>query len=62
MPGLFGAQRDRSAINPDLEGVAPERSAHEGELGPLDEAEHHQPLDGRIGGLDRIDAGAITGL
>jgi hypothetical protein len=56
------AQRDGSAIDADLEGIAPERSAQEGELGPLDEAEDHQPLDGRVGGLDRFDTGAITGL
>jgi hypothetical protein len=61
-PGLLVAQRDRGAIDPDLEGVAPERSAQESELGPLDEAENHQPLDGWIGGLDRFDSGAITGL
>ncbi|HEX7237387.1 MAG TPA: hypothetical protein VF405_10535 [Gammaproteobacteria bacterium] len=59
---LLLAQRDRSPVNPDLERVASERSAQEHDLGSFDEAEHHQPLDGRIGGLDRFDTGTITGL
>jgi hypothetical protein len=61
-PGLRIAQRDRGTVNPDFERVAAERPAQERELGALDQAEHHQPLDGWIGGLDRFDTGAITGL
>jgi hypothetical protein len=59
---LLGAQGDRGAVEPDLERVAAQGSAQERELGAFDEAEHHQALDGRIGGLDRFDADAITGL
>ena len=59
---LLFAQRDRSAVNPDLEWIAAERPAQEHDLGAFDEAEHHQPLNGRIGGLDRFDTGSITGL
>ena len=59
---LLVAQRDRGSVNPDLERVASERPAHEHDLRPLDEAEHHQALNGGIGGLDRFDTGAITGL
>jgi hypothetical protein len=59
---LLVAQRDRGTVDPDLERVAAERPAQEHDLGPFDEAEHHQPLDGGIGGLDRFDAGTITGL
>ena len=61
-PRLLLTQRDRRTVDPDLERVAPERPAQKYQLGPLDEPEHHQPLDGRIGGLDRFDKGAITGL
>jgi hypothetical protein len=59
---LLVAQRDRGTVDANLEGISPERSAQEGELGPFDEAENHQPLNGRVGGLDRFDKGAITGL
>jgi hypothetical protein len=61
-PGLLVAQRNSGTVDADLEGIAPERSAQEHELGPFDETQDHQPLNGRIGGLDRIDSGAITGL
>jgi hypothetical protein len=61
-PRLLLAQRDGGTVDADLERVASERPAHEEDLGPFDEAEHHQPLDGWIRGLDRFDTGAITGL
>jgi hypothetical protein len=61
-PRLLVAQRNGCAVDPDLERVAAERPAQEHELGTFDEAEHHQPLDGGIGGFDRFDTGAITGL
>jgi hypothetical protein len=59
---LLYAQRDRCAVQPYLERVATERPAHERELGPFDQSQHHQPLDGRIGGVDRLDTGYITGF
>jgi hypothetical protein len=59
---LLVAQRDRGAVDPDLERVAAERPAQEQDLGPFDETEHHQALNGGIGGLDRFDPGTITGL
>jgi hypothetical protein len=59
---LLVAQRDGSTVDAYLEGIAPEGTAQESELGPFDEAENHQPLDGRVGGLDRFDKGAITWL
>jgi hypothetical protein len=59
---LLFAQRERGPVDPDLERVAPERPPQEHDLGPFDEAEHHQPLNGRIGSLDRFDTGTITGL
>jgi hypothetical protein len=61
-PGLLVAQRDRRAVDAHLDGIPTERAAQKRELGPFDKTEHHQPLDGRIFGLDRFDAGAITGL
>jgi hypothetical protein len=61
-PRLLVAQRDCGAIDPDLERVTAQRSAQEHELGAFDEAEHHQPLDGGIRGLDRFDTGAVTRL
>jgi len=61
-PGLLITQGDGGAIDSDLERIPAERTAQEGELRPLDETEHHQPLDGGIGGFDRFDASAITGL
>ena len=61
-PRLLVAQRDRGTVDPNLERVASERPAHEHDLGPFDEAEHHQPLDGGICGFDRFDKGAIAGL
>jgi hypothetical protein len=61
-PGLLVAQGDGGAIDSDLERIPAERTAQESELRPLDETEHHQALDGGIGGLDRLDASAITGL
>jgi hypothetical protein len=61
-PRLLVAQRDGRAVDADLERVASERPAHELDLGPFDEAEHHQPLDSGIGGFDRFDTGTITGL
>jgi hypothetical protein len=61
-PRLLVAQRDRGTVDPDLERVAAERPAQEHDLGPFDEAEHHQPLNRGIGGLDRFDTGTITGL
>jgi hypothetical protein len=59
---LLFAQRDCGAVNPNLERIAAERPTQEHDLGPFDEAEHHQPLNGRIGSLDRFDTGTITGL
>jgi hypothetical protein len=61
-PGLVRAQRDRGAVEANLERIATERAAQEYELGAFDEAEHHQPLHGRIRSLDRLDPGAVTGL
>jgi hypothetical protein len=61
-PGLLVAQGDRGTVDSDLERIAAEGTAQECELRPLDKTEHHQPLNGRIGGLDRFDAGAITRL
>jgi hypothetical protein len=61
-PRLLFAERDRGAVDPDLEWVAAERPLQEGELGAFDETEHHQTLDGGIGGLDRFDADVIAGL
>ena len=61
-PGLLVTQGDGGAIDSDLERIPAERTAQESELRPLDESEHHQPLDGGIGGLDRFDTSAITGL
>jgi hypothetical protein len=61
-PRLLVAQRNRGAVDADLDRVAAERPAQEHDLGPFDEAEHHQPLNGGIGGLDGFDTGAITGL
>jgi hypothetical protein len=60
--GLLVAQRDCGAVDAHFEGVTSERAAQKGELRALDEAEHHQALDGRIGGLNRFDTGTITGL
>lgn len=59
---LLVAQRDRGAVDSDLERVATERPTQEQDLGPFDEAEHHQALNGGIGGLDRFDPSTITGL
>ena len=61
-PRLLVTQRDRSTVDADLERVASERPAHELDLGPFDEAEHHQSLDGGIRGFDRFDTGAVAGL
>lgn len=59
---LLASQRDRRAVDPELEWIAPERSAQESHLGTLDEAEHHEALHGSIGSLNGIDADAIAGL
>ena len=59
---LLVAQRNRGTVDANLERVAAERPAQEHNLGPFDEAEHHQALNGGIGGVDRFDPGAITGL
>jgi hypothetical protein len=59
---LRAPQGDGRTIEPELQRIAAERAAQERHLGPLDEAEHHEALHGRIGGIDRIDADAITGL
>jgi hypothetical protein len=59
---LLVAQGDRGPVDSDLERVAAERPAQKRELGPLDEAENHQPLDRGIGSVDRFDTGTITGL
>jgi hypothetical protein len=61
-PCLLVTERDRCTVDADLERVAAERTAQEHDLGSFDEAEHHQPLDGRVGSLDRFDPGSITGL
>jgi hypothetical protein len=61
-PRLLLAQRDRSPVDPDLERVAAERTAQKHDLGAFDEAEHHEPLDGGVRGLDRFDPSAIAGL
>jgi hypothetical protein len=61
-PRLLVAQRYRGAVDADLEGVAPEGPAQEHELGPFDEAKHHQALDSGIGGVDRFDTRTITRL
>jgi hypothetical protein len=59
---LLVAQRDCGTVNSNLERVATERPTQEQDLGPFDEAEHHQALNGGIGGLDRFDPSTITGL
>jgi hypothetical protein len=60
LAGLLDAQRDSRAVEANLERVAAQRPAHEGELGPFDEAQYHQALDGGIGGIDRVDTGRFT--
>jgi hypothetical protein len=59
---LLGAQGDGRAVQANLEGVPAQRPAHEGELGPFDEPQDHQPLNGRVRGVDRLDPGGITGF
>jgi hypothetical protein len=59
---LLVAQRDRGTVDANLERVAAERPAQEQDLGPFDEAEHHQALNGWIGSLDRFDPSTITWL
>jgi hypothetical protein len=59
---LLAAQRDRGAIDSKLERIAAQGRTEKRELRALDEAEHHQALDGGILGIDRLDANAITGL
>jgi hypothetical protein len=49
-------------VNSKLERIAAERAAQKGELGALDEAEHHEALHRRILGIDRFDAHEVTGL
>jgi hypothetical protein len=62
MPRLLASQRDRGAVDPKLERIAAQRAAQKREFRTLDEAEHHEALDGGILGVDRLDASAITGL
>jgi hypothetical protein len=59
---LLAPQRDRRAVDAKLEGIAAERRTQERDLGAFHEAEHHQPLYRRIGGIDRIDADSIARL
>jgi hypothetical protein len=59
---LLDAQRDGGAVEANLEWIATERPADERELGPFDQSQDHQPLDGRIGGVDRLDTGNVTGF
>ena len=60
--GLLPTQRNSRAVDPHLQRISAERTPEEGELGPLDEAEHHQSLYGRIGGFDGLDTSAIAGI
>jgi len=62
MPRLLASQRDGRTIEPKLERIATERAAQECDLGPLDEAENHEALDGRIGSIDRVDPNELAGL
>ena len=62
MPRLLPPERNRGAIDPKLERIPAERAAEERELRTLDEAEHHEALDGWILGIDRDDANEITSL
>ena len=62
MLGLLAAQRDRRPVDPKLERIAAERAAQKAELGSLDEAEHHEPLDCGVSGVDRLDPHASPGL
>jgi hypothetical protein len=59
---LLVTQRDGCAVKANFEWIAAQRPADERELGPFDQAQNHQPLDGGIGGVDRLDTGNITGF
>jgi len=59
---LLVTQRDRRAENPHLERIPAQRAPQEGQLRPLDEAEHHQALDVGICGFDGLDASPVAGL
>lgn len=60
--GLLAPQRNRRAVDPELERIPANRAAQERELGAFHEAEHHEPLDGRVGRVYGFDAHAVTGL
>jgi hypothetical protein len=59
---LLAPQRDRGTVDPKLERIPAQGAAEKRELRTLDEAEHHEALDGGILGVDRLDPNAITGL
>jgi hypothetical protein len=61
MPSLLAPQRDRRAVDTKLERIAAERAPEVPELGALNEAEHHEPLNGGPFGIDRLDPHDITG-
>lgn len=61
-PSLLASQRDRCAVDPKLERVAPEGAPEKGELRTLYEPKHHQALYGGVLGIDGLDADEVTRL
>jgi hypothetical protein len=55
-------QGDAATEQPELDRVAANGRARVFHLRALDEAEHHEPLDLRVHGIDGLDDGLLAAL